>query len=169
MQVVDEMQEEEVEEMLEEVEEMQVVAIRQSSRRRCGQVVLSLRPRHLPNSLRSQCRCKTTFQCNNFLVLKFGFCGIHTSTQLRNIQFCRILVNYLEVHLWRTHRISLSCILGIAFGRVKKLSVLASGRHMRLLVPTISPAAPSTFLPQNCKPGNFHPDHKHIFSLGRLA
>ena len=129
MQVVDEMQEEEVEEMLEEVEEMQVVAIRQSSRRRCGQVVLSLRPRHLPNSLRSQCRCKTSFQCNNFLVLKFGFCGIHTSTQLRNIQFCRILVNYLEVHLWRTHRISLSCILGIAFGRVKKLSVLASGCH----------------------------------------
>ena len=81
MQVVDEMQEEEVEEMLEEVEEMQVVAIRQSSRRRCGQVVLSLRPRHLPNSLRSQCRCKTSFQCNNFLVLKFGFCGINTSTR----------------------------------------------------------------------------------------
>ena len=84
MQVVEvEMQEEEVDEMLEEeVEEMQVVAIRQSSRRRCGQVVLSLRPRHLPNSLGSQCRCKTTFQCNNFLVLKFGFCGIHSPPQL---------------------------------------------------------------------------------------
>ena len=52
--------------------------------------------------------------------------------QLRNIQFCRILVNYLEVHLWKNiqlHRISLSCILGVAFGRVKKLSVLASGCH----------------------------------------
>ena len=82
MQVVDEMQEEEVDEMLEEVEEMQVVAIRQSSRRRCGQVVLSLRPRHLPNSLGSQCRCKTSFQCNNFLVLKIGFCGIHTYTPI---------------------------------------------------------------------------------------
>ena len=82
MQVVEEMQVVEVEMQEEEVEEMQVVAIRQSSRRRCGQVVLSLRPRHLPNSLGSQCRCKTTFQCNNFLVLKFGFCGIHTSTPI---------------------------------------------------------------------------------------
>ena len=60
-------------------------------------------------------------------------------------------------------------ILGIAFGRVKKLSVLASGRHMRLLVPTISPAAPSTFLPQNCKPGNFHPDHKTYIFIGKTC
>ena len=57
----------------------------------------------------------------------------------------------------------------IAFGRVKKLSVLASGRHMRLLVPTISPAAPSTFLPQNCKPGNFHQDHKTYIFIGKTC
>ena len=65
----------------------------------------------------------------------------------------------------------MSRILGIAFGRVKKLSVLASGSHMRLLVPTISPTAPlSTFLPQNCKFWKFSPGtRKHIFSLGSLA
>ena len=139
------------------------------------QVVLSPRPRHLPNSFDcSHCRCTNHFLVHDSFRIRpqhSAFLGSHRADL--NLQLDLGVLQIIGMCCHGEHQNtkgkalhclthSWHCIWSCEeiIGPCLRLPHAAASAHNQSTRP------PSTFLPQNCKAGNFHPDHKTYILIG---